>query len=96
MRGICVFIGGVKEQDGNLVAAQGVYQEYEIARRFGNTLIPVAFTGGTAVEIWAHLNATGGAAAAKLSEDIFSRLGITKATINDAFGIVGDAIEEAI
>lgn len=49
--GVAVFIGGIKRENGKLVEAQGVFDEYEIARQRGCFLIPVAAFGGASLRI---------------------------------------------
>jgi len=50
--GVCVYIGGVKLDEGSLVTANGVVTEYEMLRRLARTPIPIGATGGAAAEIW--------------------------------------------
>lgn len=93
--GICVYIAGIREDEGALVTAPGVLEEFEIARELGKTLIPVARTGGAAAEIWARLNAQGGASSAKLPAEIFHRLGESRLSKEDASKTIVDAIDAA-
>jgi hypothetical protein len=46
--GIAIFLFGNKESDGQVVAADGVLREFEIARQQGVTLLPVGATGWAA------------------------------------------------
>ena len=94
--GVCVYIAGIKEDNGTLVTAPGVLEEFEIARELGKTLIPVACTGGAAAEIWARLNSEGGAPSARLPEEIFRRLGENQLSKEDASKTIVDALEAAI
>lgn len=94
--GICIFIGGIRQGAVGPEMAPGVIEEYEIARALGKMIIPIAMTGGAAVEIWKRLNADGGAAAAHLPDDIFQRLGQTDATVEDVCAHVTAAIESAV
>jgi hypothetical protein len=54
--GVCVFIGGLKEDAGmgkrTRKVADGVMEEFESAKRLGRILIPVGATGGAAAKIW--------------------------------------------
>lgn len=50
--GISIFIFGNKIVDDNIVNAQGVRQEFEIALSLNNKIIPVGATGFMAEEIW--------------------------------------------
>lgn len=49
--GTIIFVGGAKEQDGELVEANGVLEELEIAKAAGARLLPVGATGGAAAVI---------------------------------------------
>lgn len=49
--GVVIFIAGTKLQDGNLVPASGVLEEFAIAQRSGAFLLPIGATGGAAKEI---------------------------------------------
>lgn len=52
--GISIFIFGNKKdrKSGNIVNADGVKAEYEIAKKHGNLIIPIGCTGYVAKEIW--------------------------------------------
>lgn len=58
LAGTVVFIGGVKRQDGDLVAASGVREEFELAEKAGAFLLPIGATGGAAAQISAELRAS--------------------------------------
>jgi hypothetical protein len=49
--GIVIFIGGKKAEAGNLVEADGVHAEREVAQRNGSFLLPIGATGGAAKTI---------------------------------------------
>lgn len=49
--GAVVFVGGAKEEDGKLISAGGVLEEFELAKESGAFLLPVGSTGGAANEI---------------------------------------------
>lgn len=53
--GIAIFVFGNKIEDGNVVIADGVMKEFEIAKSNGSLLIPVAATGYAAREIYNNL-----------------------------------------
>ena len=55
--GACVFIAGLKEENGNLVTANGVLNEFDIAAAADRIPIPIASTGGAALEIWHRVDA---------------------------------------
>ena len=53
--GIVIFLGGAKLQDGVLISADGVLQEFECAKNSGAFLLPVGATGGAAQDICKQL-----------------------------------------
>lgn len=57
--GIAIFIFGNKIKDSNIVLADGVMKEFEIAKSHGCLLIPVAATGYAAREIYQKLSQEG-------------------------------------
>ena len=54
--GIAIFIFGNKLVDSNLVEADGVYSEFEIAKKNNNIIVPVGITGHVAKKIWDEVN----------------------------------------
>lgn len=50
--GICIFIFGNKESDGKIVSADGMKEEFEIARDMNKVIIPVGGTGEITREIF--------------------------------------------
>lgn len=52
--GISIFIFGNKtnRDDGNIINANGVMSEFEIAKNYENLIIPVGYTGFAAKDIW--------------------------------------------
>ncbi len=93
--GVCIFVGGVRRGAGGAEIAQGVIDEYEIAKALGKVIVPVAATGGAAAEIWKRLNADGGGKAARLSAAVFGQLGEVNASIEDACAAILSAINSA-
>jgi len=93
--GVCIFIGGVRQGAGRAEIAQGVIDEYEIARSTGKVIVPVAVTGGAAAEIWTRLKADGGGKAARLEDAIFEQLGNINASIEDTYAAILSAINSA-
>jgi hypothetical protein len=78
--GVAVFLFGNKLADGNVVPADGMEREWEIARELGLVVIPVGATGSTARdlanraladpdELLAPLSSDDRALVAKLNED---------------------------
>lgn len=43
--GISIFLFGNKSEDGNIVLSNGMQEEFDLSKRNGNILIPVASTG---------------------------------------------------
>lgn len=56
--GFAVFLCGNKLVDGELSVAQGVLEEWEIARRLGKYPIPIGVTGHAASQIWEEVTAS--------------------------------------
>ena len=50
--GVVIILFGNKLDGGNIINAQGVYKEFEIAKEFGLSIIPVGSTGFMAKEIF--------------------------------------------
>lgn len=50
--GIAIFMFGNKVSDGDIIRADGVYKEYEMAKQCGAYIIPIGSTGYVAKEIW--------------------------------------------
>lgn len=51
LAGVAVFIGGVKFSDGRATIAEGVREEYLLAKAAGSYLLPIGATGGAAAKI---------------------------------------------
>ncbi|MCL2798310.1 MAG: SIR2 family protein, partial [Firmicutes bacterium] len=49
---VTIVISGKKVVNGEVVVADGVLEEVSISRKQGNLIIPLAFTGGAAEQIW--------------------------------------------
>lgn len=56
--GIAVFIFGNKKVDKDIVIADGMLKEFEIAKRLGKIIIPVGSTDGAAAEICREIEMT--------------------------------------
>jgi hypothetical protein len=54
--GIALFLFGNKDSNGNVVNANGVKREFEIAKDKGLKLIPIGATGYVAEELWKLVN----------------------------------------
>ncbi|MDE8034480.1 SIR2 family protein [Actinobacillus equuli subsp. equuli] len=50
--GISIFLFGNKSENGNIVLSNGMQEEFDISKRNGNILIPVASTGYMAKQLW--------------------------------------------
>ncbi len=54
---ISIFISGEKSSvTGNKISSDGMIEEYEISKKQGNLVIPIATTGGVARRIWDEEN----------------------------------------
>lgn len=50
--GIAIFLFGNKLVDGKVIPSNGMYEEYEIAKKLGLICIPIGATGYVAKELW--------------------------------------------
>jgi len=50
--GICIFIFGNKEENGKTIIAEGMIEEYNIAKKMNKLIIPVGGTGGASKKIY--------------------------------------------
>jgi hypothetical protein len=55
--GICIFIFGNKIEDEKIINANGMIEEFEIAKKLGKIIIPVGKTGNAAEEIFEKMQA---------------------------------------
>jgi hypothetical protein len=94
--GICVFVGGYKEQNGRLVNGKGVEEEFKIAKASGKVLIPIAATGGTAAAIWHQLQTEANGKGSRLPPEIFARLGNAKLSPEEIGTVVTEAMMSAM
>ncbi len=53
---ICIIIAGKKKNGNSTINADGVYEEYLIAKAQGDLIIPLSSTGGVAMRVWDELN----------------------------------------
>jgi Sir2- and TIR-associating SLOG family/SIR2-like domain len=72
--GIVIVIGGLKKKGRTLVAADGVLEEFEIARILKRKVIPIGATGGAAQEIWGRIDTHYGDFFDKMPRKEFDRL----------------------
>ena len=77
--GIAIFIGGLKEKDEAPITADGVMEEYALAREVGAFIIPVGAYGGSAEAIANELIGSdlpiAGASAQRPSDEEITKLG---------------------
>jgi len=85
--------GGTRQGDQGPESAPGVIEEYEIARALGKMIVPIASTSGAAAEIWARLAADGSSGPTRLPDELFRRLGLTDATVEETCAAVAVAID---
>ena len=83
--GIMVVIGGQKRdpENGALIAADGVMEEYQAAKGMNRPIIPVGATGGAAAEIWKTEHATFDKNWPKALKSDFELLNDGTASVND-------------
>lgn len=55
--GICVFLFGNKIKNDSVIIADGMLEEFEIAKRMNKIIIPIASTGGAAKRIFEEMKA---------------------------------------
>lgn len=54
--GIAIFMFGNKISDEGVILTDGVYQEFEIAKKFNAYIIPIGSTGYMAKKIWDEIS----------------------------------------
>lgn len=54
--GISIFLFGNKLENGNIVLANGMRSEFQIAKEQHNLIVPIGCTGYVAQEIWEEVN----------------------------------------
>lgn len=57
--GICIFIFGNKTDNGEVVSASGMMEEFRIAKERGKVIIPIGSTGFAAKEIFDEMKESG-------------------------------------
>ncbi|OOP72853.1 SIR2 family protein [Clostridium beijerinckii] len=97
--GISIFIFGNKiDKHGNIINANGVTSEFEIAKEYGNIIVPVGCTGFVANEIWNKINEdfrTYYQHQNDLLREKFNKLNLLINDKNDLIKVIIDFIEEA-
>jgi len=53
--GVAIFLFGNKSVDGKIVTADGMMEEFAIAKEYGKAIIPVGSTGGASADIFAEI-----------------------------------------
>lgn len=91
---ITIIISGEKYKNGQdisngLINSEGVIKEFEISRTYGNFIIPIAYTGGAAAEIWERMKDVD---SEYCRSETFRLLKYAK-NINEVFKAVQDSIE---
>lgn len=88
--GAAVFIAGNKEQDGGVVAGDGCYEEFRIAKANGRAPIPIGSTGHVAAQIWQEVDADvatfypGQVASARAALQVLNSAAASDAAVVDA------------
>lgn len=57
--GICIFIFGNKTDNGEVVSASGMMEEFRIAKERGKVIIPIGSTGFASKEIFDEMKESG-------------------------------------
>jgi len=95
--GMAIFLFGNKYQNGKLVPSNGMYQEYEIAKKLGLFIISVGATGFMAEEIWEEernrINEDENIS--KEVKNLFSDLGDKSKSLEDLSIVIGKLISLA-
>lgn len=89
--GACVFVAGVKDDNGKRGIADGVIAEFEIAVAAKRYPIPIGATGGAAREIWARVNTDYERHLGALPRDLYDTLNDDSASA-DALAIAVEKI----
>lgn len=98
--GISIFIFGnkINKDDGNIINANGVISEFQIAKEYGNLIIPVGCTGFAAKNIWIEVRDNFDSYyknSSPLLNELFNALNAIPKSKNDLVNTIVDFIEEA-
>ena len=93
--GIMIVVGGQKRDPatGALITADGVMEEYQVAKSVNRPVIPVGATGGAAAEIWETERTTFNDTWPKALKGDFERLSDETASVNDLVVAVGRLLD---
>ena len=70
--GISIFVFGNKLEEGNVVKANGMIEEFEIAKANHNLIVPVGCTGYVSLDIWNEINANISTYYGDIDEDLLN------------------------
>lgn len=97
--GISIFIFGNKlDKKGNLINADGVISEFEIAKECGNLIIPIGCTGSVAENIWNEIKGDFGTYyknSSPLLKELYDKLNLNNINNNELVNVVIQFINEA-
>ena len=97
--GISIFIFGNKiDNGGNIIKANGVMSEFEIAKEYCNLVIPVGCTGFVASDIWTEIKDNFDVHypnSSALLKELFEKLSSTPENKNDLVNTIVEFISEA-
>ena len=98
--GIVIFLGGAKVENGKIITASGVLEEFFLARAAGAFLLPVAATGGAAREVSDQLLGSplsaSGADAVRPTDAELRQLSDPKASVDALAGQVFNILKRVI
>jgi hypothetical protein len=91
--GGCIFIAGLKAFGKRApTIAEGVLEEFEVARSLGRPIFPIGATGGAARRIWEMLAEDAEFAPAGLTRKEFERLNETRLPPAEAAKLIGKGL----
>ena len=76
--GVAIFVMGNKESSGTIVAADGMREEFDLARRLGLHVIPIGASGFVSSDLWTQVMADFDAlfpTAGKAAKNLLERIG---------------------
>jgi hypothetical protein len=91
--GICLFLFGNKDVGGNVVAAEGVMQEFEIAREQRAVVLPIGSTGSAAQALATRLLGDPKAFIPELGDDGPQLIGALAAPTNDLNSLIDPILD---
>lgn len=98
--GIVIFLGGAKSERGKIIAADGMLEEFALARDAGAFLLPIEASGGAAAKIADDLRgsslATSGPLAQRPTDDELNELANKKASAAQLRSVVAKILKRLV